>query len=83
MANKTKNDYKMKHLKLFIKAEFEYMSKEQNGLSENKGINNESLKIQDFLRSQKFNQNEINHLSAFRSRSHPARLTILKLTFQI
>ena len=81
MANKPKNDYKMKILKLFIKAAFVYMSKEQNGLSENKVINYESLKIQDFLRSQKFNPNKINHLTAFRSRSHPARLNHIKMNF--
>ena len=55
-----KSEYKMKRKKLVEKAAFEYMIREQKGLSKIKDINYDSLKIQDYLTSPNFNPKERN-----------------------
>ena len=55
------------------------MIKEKNGLSKIKDITYESLKIQDYLKSEKFSQNERNLLYALRSRSHSTKMNYQKM----
>ena len=79
IANTPKSEYKIKIRKLVEKAAFDYMIKEKNGLSKFKDIKYESLKIQDYLKSEKFSPNEKNLLYALRSRSHSAKMNYKKI----
>ena len=54
------------------------MIKEKNGVSKIKNIKYESLKIQDYLKSEKIGPKEWNMLHALRSRSHPAKMNYQK-----
>ena len=74
-----KSEYKIKIKKLVEKAAFEYMIKEQKGLSKIKDINYDSLKIQDYLTSPNFNPKERNLLYSLRSRAHPAKINYRKM----
>ena len=55
------------------------MIKEKNGLSKIKNIKYESLKIQDYLKSEKFGPKERNLLYALRSRSYSAKMNYKKM----
>ena len=55
------------------------MRKEQKGLEKIKDIRYDSLKTQDYLKSQDFNPKERNLLYSLRSRSHPAKLKYRKM----
>ena len=79
IASTPKSEYKIKIKNLVGKAAFEYMCKEQKGLSKIKDIKYECGKIQEYLKSPNFNQKERNLLYALRSRSHPAKLNYRKM----
>ena len=79
IINTPKSEYRIKIKKLVEKAAFDFMIKEKNGLSKIKNIKYESLKIQDYLKSEKFGPKERNLLYALRSRSHPAKMNYQKL----
>ena len=79
IASTSKSEYKQKIKNLVIKAAFDYMRKEQKGLAKIKDIRYDSLKTQDYLKSQDFNPKERNLLYSLRSRSHPAKLNYRKM----
>ena len=79
IASIPKSEYKVRIKKLVENAAFKFMIKLKNGLSKIKDINYDTLKIQEYLKSDNFNPKERNLLYSLRSRSHPAKLNYRQL----
>lgn len=79
IASIPKSEYKARIKKLVEKAAFKYMITLKNGLSKIRDVRYDTLKIQEYLKSEIFNPKERNLLYSLRSRSHPAKLNYREL----
>ena len=75
----SKIEYKKKGTEMVTKAAFKYFTKEKEGHKKVKDFEYKNLKIQPYLKSKLFNNEERNLLYSLRSKCHPSKYNFKKM----